>query len=90
MVTTTATPPWISTSIAPSYCPAETTVLQTGYFDWPHSAAGVNVTFPCTNGPQDGIARRQCLESGVWSFVDESECNKASETVQVLAAIAGV
>lgn len=86
-ITTTAI---VTTTTMPRQCPAETTILQTGYYEWPLSFVSDNINITCPHGPSGGVAVRQCIAEGVWSTVDESECEKASETVQILAALAEV
>ena len=92
--TTTTTMATVATTTTttqmPRQCSAETTILQTGYYEWPLSLAGDNISISCPYGLPGGVALRQCMAEGVWSVADETQCEKASETVQVLAALAEV
>ncbi len=71
----------------PLYCPAESTLISKGYFDWPVTTVGGHVTIMCPNGPVGVQAERTCSVFATWGEVHASGCLEASVTTQLLADI---
>ena len=90
-VTPTLLQPTPTATVVPKTCRRlDNSPSLYGFLDWPQTSIDQSVSLECPNGPDGGVASRECGERGEWETIDGTECTAASETTQMLIMIVEV